>query len=283
MIINYAKKSSSEVCDTKFKFSLPEILRKKINDENLWERLKSEDNEICFKRKYVSCSLNESGTRKVIVIVDSLASSLLFDLKERLVERNMHFVSMVQWAFPNMSLVRQLVGDSNSCIRAEAVQGYVHEMNKLKNAIIIIGGRESIEGDSLKSIQAVLRLAVHNEIILVYPIPSVEYNTLEEMIKLYKNNKFSFDDDVAGKVFEISWSEYKSQIKPEMEQLDKIQSRNVYRVNPQSLYCNEVTDSCVFKDSNDVFSLDGTHPSFKSSQMINELIIQKIQEIELNI
>ena len=62
--------------------------------------------------------------------------------------------------------------------------------------------------------------------------------------------------------------------------MDTINSENVYRVYPHELFCNSVVNErCITHNKNDILYSDDDHPSKVGAAMINELLINKIKEI----
>tara|TARA_B110000483_G_C17911393_1_gene433235 strand:- start:382 stop:618 length:237 start_codon:yes stop_codon:yes gene_type:complete len=65
--------------------------------------------------------------------------------------------------------------------------------------------------------------------------------------------------------------------------LDEIKNPNLYRVYPEKIFCNnQIKKRCTTHNKNDIFFENSWHPSSKGSQMINNLIIDKIEIIEKN-
>jgi hypothetical protein len=62
--------------------------------------------------------------------------------------------------------------------------------------------------------------------------------------------------------------------------LDLIKNKNMYRVYPHTLFCNnKVKKRCVTHNDKDFFYADDDHPSITGSKMINDLIIKGINKI----
>ncbi len=65
----------------------------------------------------------------------------------------------------------------------------------------------------------------------------------------------------------------------EIKLLDSLNSDNIYRIKSDELFCPN--DQCFLYDNENVYIFDTNHPSYKGSQMINDLIMKKINQIEL--
>ena len=79
-----------------------------------------------------------------------------------------------------------------------------------------------------------------------------------------------------------SYEVYKDRNKSSFELLDSIQNENIYRVYPHKIFCNTYIDNrCVTHDDKNIFYIDDDHTSTKGAEMINDLIMKKIEKIEI--
>ena len=87
---------------------------------------------------------------------------------------------------------------------------------------------------------------------------------------------FSFEN------INISYEDFENETKPTFELFNSIKNHNVYRVYPHKLFCNTVVmNKCITHDNKNLFYSDHIHPSLKSAEMINDLIMKEIEKIEL--
>ena len=78
-----------------------------------------------------------------------------------------------------------------------------------------------------------------------------------------------------------SYQVYKKRNKTTFDLLNSIQNDNVYRIYPHSLLCNTIIKNrCLTHDSQNIFYSANNHPSISYANMINNLIIKKIEEIK---
>ena len=81
-----------------------------------------------------------------------------------------------------------------------------------------------------------------------------------------------------------SYEMYKERSASTFELFDSIQSPNIHRVYPHTLFCdNQIKGRCVTHNKEDVFYADTNHPSAKGSEMIVELIMEQIKNAEANL
>ena len=124
----------------------------------------------------------------------------------------------------------------------------------------------------------VSQLSNKNEIILIYPIPEVGWDVPNKIWISRKNKLFAKSNLTT---VTTSYKVYKERNKSSFEMLDSVTGKNIYRVYPHELFCDTIVKNrCVTHDEKSVFYSDTNHPSPKSAQMINDLIIKKINQIE---
>ncbi len=292
-----------------FKNRLPRILQKDLT-ERPWELLKNSEGKPCHGN-YDGCKFNISSKNKVHLIGDSHMAAIMFDLKDKVVKKDYQFTtSTVCNFFPGFNLINVKTKRVDSQCNNNYFIKLKETLSNETNSIIIIGGRfpahlsnylfdnqeGGVEGKEGKEMvekfvsigkyetisssfkNEVLELSKNNKIILIYPIPEVGWHVANK-IWIDRKNKFSRDFDL--QYVTTSYEVYQNRTKTSFELLDSIKNENIYRVYPHSLFCNTVLkDRCVTHDDKNLFYFDDNHPSLKGSEMINNLIIKKINEIK---
>ena len=73
----------------------------------------------------------------------------------------------------------------------------------------------------------------------------------------------------------------KKRTKKSFELLDRIENSNIYKIYPHKLFCNnQIKNRCAASYGQNIYYTDDSHLSYKGSEMVNDLILQKIKEIE---
>ena len=293
-----------------YKDRLPEILFKNFTEPTYY-LLKNSDKESCFDNTD-GCRFNISSNKKVYLIGDSHMGSLMFNLKDRIVNNNYQFITHTKPGclyYPGFNLVDTKTQKIEKNCNDNYFQKLKQNFSKDINSIIIIGGRfplylsnyffdnkeGGIEGnkwnqnyvsaDKYDTIQnsfknEVLELSKNNKIILVYPIPEVGWDVNKKIYNQWIKRKLTknFNLDYVITNFET----YKNRTKSSFELLDSLQGKNIYRVYPHKLFCDSIIkDSCITHDNKNIFYADDDHPSLKGSEMINDLIMAEIEKIKL--
>jgi len=292
-----------------FKERLPDILKKNFGG-SVKQRtlLKNSKNELCDSGNVIICKFNVFSNKKIFLIGDSHMGSIMFDLKNRLVEKEYQFITSVLAAcmyFPGFDLLENnKIKSCNNDYFLNLKQMLLRE----KNSIIIFGGRlpvylsnyyfdnqeGGIEGKKFSSKyktsnqkyltlqdsfrDEVLELSKENKIILIYPIPAVGWDPNK---KLWLNRKNKFSKDFIFPKITTSFEVYKQRTKSSFDLLDSINNQNIYRIYPHRLFCNNfIKNRCITHDYEDIFYSDDDHPSYKGAELINNLIIEEIKKIE---
>lgn len=298
--------------------SAAEILQKEFINISTLNQLKNKQGRICHGIPEIneSCQFNPNGKNKIFLVGDSHFASFMFDLKQRVVDEDYEFLVRTQnacWYLPNFS--RKEVRKNH--IDDECSLKYQNELrNELllnPNSIVIIGGRlplylsgvdfDNREGgivrenltfefqhienkyDLKKGIQvSIFELLENNSrVILVYPIPEVGWNVpnmlFRDIPKRYiKEIKKNFYESPITTSFKV----YKERTKESFEILNKIQHKNIYKVYPHTVFCdNQIKDRCITHDEENLFYTDDHHLSTKGAAIVNELIMKQIKKIKL--
>ena len=82
--------------------------------------------------------------------------------------------------------------------------------------------------------------------------------------------------------FSTSYEVFKERNKITFNIFDDIRYDNVYKIYPHKLFCNNlIVSRCITNNGEDILFIDTVHPSKHGAKMINNLIMKKIEEIEL--
>jgi peptidoglycan/LPS O-acetylase OafA/YrhL len=278
-----------------YKNRLPEILQKNLI-EKPWNLLKNLDGVNCFEN-IEGCRFNTSFNKKVYIIGDSHMASLAHDLKVRVVKNNYQFITFItsifgaclyDLSFNNIDIKTEKI---NEKCKNNYFQKLKQPILNDKNSIFIFGGRFPFYLDnfdnqgrenSFKS--EVLEISKKHKVILVYPIPEMDWNVPSKLNIFFKK----LPKNINKREIKISdyisspFQNYKNRAKTSYDLLDSIKSENIYRVYPHKLFCDTIIKNmCATHDDKNIFYADNNHPSSKGAEMINDLIMKEIEKIEL--
>tara|TARA_B100001057_G_scaffold434330_1_gene463895 strand:+ start:987 stop:3029 length:2043 start_codon:yes stop_codon:yes gene_type:complete len=300
-----------------FKNRVPELLLNDLGDfeKNNWNLLKNSEDVICHDN-INGCVFNQESRRKVFLIGDSLMGSIMYDLTKKLINKNYSVTTKTIISclyFPGFDRINIKTKKIEEKCNDEYFSKLHNFLMKQNNAIIIFAGMypsqidntifDNEEGgiagigminhkyiakgkyknirDSFK--KSLESLSINNKIIITYPfpeagwhIPRVLFNLIPKSMKNAKNYFLKEEDYIT-----TSYKVFKNRNKSSFDLLDSIEGKNIIRVYPHKLFCdNKISERCLTHDDKNIFYSDQDHPSVKASEMINKLIIEKINKIE---
>jgi len=296
-----------------YKIRYPEVFNKFYSDPP-WNLLRYEGKN-CFAQSN-GCNFNISSNKKVYLIGDSHMSSIMLDLKNRLVKKDYQFTTFTLGGclfYPGFSLVEVRLMKTDRLCTNDYFQKIKEILTKDKNSIIIFGGRfpvhisnslfnnleGGIEGNEwtskyvsvgeTDSIQKsfkneLLAQSKNHKIILIYPIPEVGWDVNRKLYNTFLKRKKNYHQRTLNisEYITTSYQVYTNRAKKSFELLNSIKGNNIYRVFPHMLFCDTIIKNrCLTHDDKNIFYYDDDHPSSKGAEMINDLIMKEIEKIEL--
>ena len=285
-----------------YKDRLPPILSKENVGGFDGRRLKKDDIK-CHDERTDFCVFNEQNKKSIFLLGDSHLSSI-----------SEKFISSADGYRVNLRNYSGCppilnVDKNKQCNHIENKKRF--NWDELHNAIVIIGGRFPVylektwfdnkeggvertgtwgplisnRGLSMKEeiANTINQLILNgNKVVLLYPIPEVGVNVPKFIFNSIKGKSVSdLNSDFAS--LTTSYEVYKERSASTFELFDSIQSQNIYRVYPHTLFCDkQIENRCITHDNNDVFYIDDNHPSAKGSEMIVELIMEQIKNADEN-
>jgi peptidoglycan/LPS O-acetylase OafA/YrhL len=123
-------------------------------------------------------------------------------------------------------------------------------------------------------------LAKGHKLILVYPVPELGFNPLRLIYAKYIYNKFFYKSQKNIETLTINYEVYKERNKKIFTILDSIQHSNIYRIYPDSYFCNkQIKNRCVANNKKSIFYYDDDHLSLEGSKFIINDIVKIIKTI----
>lgn len=251
----------------------PKIL--KYIDERPYD-ISKENFKICFQRKKNFCGLSINNKKESIFLIgDSQVASLSHVLEDQLKKTNYNLINLT---FGNGCYYSFGYNLDNFCTKY-AQQKRRIEIYKRPNSIVILGYTSSLEGMqknySLSSIKDLLNK--NYKVVLIYPYTSYKDNISDVLKKKYFSNRNFFKENpdlIVSNELKI----YKKNYSETFKALDSIQNKNLFRVYQHKLFCdNYFKDKCIFNDSQNIFTIDRSHPSSYTANLIVKKILEKLK------
>ncbi len=299
-----------------FKNRVPQLLLNDLGDfeKNNWNLLKNSKDVICH-HNINGCVFNEKSKDKVFLIGDSLMGTIMYDLTNKLINKNYSVKTNTIAGchyFPGFDKINTKTKKIEEMCNDEYFSKLHNYLMKQNNAIIIFAAMYPIqlnntffdneEGgiadygiiiheyiakgkyknlkDSFKN--SIENLSINNKIILTYPFPEAGWHIPKLLFNSFPENRKDASNFILEENFiTTSYNVFINRTKSSFDLLDSIKGKNIIRVYPHKLFCdNRISERCLTHDEKNIFYSDADHPSIKASEMINKLIIEKINEIE---
>ena len=240
--------------------------------------ISKEDFKICFQRKKNFCGTSSKNDKKdsIFLVGDSQVASLSHILEEQLKKTNYNLINLT---FGNSCYYS--VGHSlDSFCTQDAQQKRKIEIYKKPNSIVILGYTSNFLGDKQKnsSLLSINDLLNKNyKVVLIYPYTSYKDNISDVLKKEFFNNRNFFREN-PNLILSNEFKVYSKNYSETFNALDSIQNKNLFRVYQHKLFCdNYIKDKCVFNDKQNIFTVDRSHPSSYTGNLIVEKILQKLE------
>ena len=121
-------------------------------------------------------------------------------------------------------------------------------------------------------------LSKNNKIILLYPLPQPPKEILDRINSNYEKNLYDNENYFYEDKVNYDKSLYLEFHKDIIEFFDQIDSKNIYKIKTENIFCPK--EKCLFYDNKFAYFFDAAHPSYKGSEMLNDIIFEKINKIE---
>ena len=267
---------------------LPIYLQKDISlSKPLWDQLK-QNKIICANS--LSCIFNSNGkSGKVIILGDSQSSLLAYNLKDRLIDKDFIFYVLTQNGCLYVKDFQRLYRDNNEifpfcnfAIQKKISDILINNPNSIviysatglvsykKEKWISINSQTNILNGVENTILDLIKLG--NKVIILYPLPKPEVSVAQQLF-------YSFLFKKKNPEIYLPFDSFKKESYEVNNFLDSIIHKDIFRIYPSKIFCNEKLNKCTTYDEKNIYYSDDVHLSFKGSQLVNDLIIKDILKI----
>ena len=271
-------------------------------------------NNLKLSDNKVKCIRENFEKKEVILIGNSHAATLSYDLKKKLENKGISFECFNTNYYPNFIVVnkynkkkiadnrkdneqiRKILSENNNLVIIIFTRNITHiydgenfynpeigfktNVNEIHNMWVpsdnINLNKPNRKTYLLDNIFSELKYIKNlgHKLILVYPYPETGFDVPNKLYRFKNDNKFP--------LISINYNDYKKRTKVIFDLYDKLIGENIYRVYPHKFLCNNfLKNRCVVNTNEDIYYYDGDHPSLKGAEMINNLIMKEIEKIEL--
>ena len=263
--------------------------------EKSWFQLK-DNNGRCMDRFKKYCEFNKDKKKIIYLVGDSHMGSLANTINEKIIKDKFNFKVIVNggcFYTPNLDKVGSQDEIPDKQCNINFHEFVRQQLLTSKDSIVIIGGnlplylnQKSFSGRSYgrfksygdKNAEDLIKNSLNelaqsnSKIVIIYPIPEFKVNVPQYLFLI---NNLKFIDFLYKGNLQYSYQEYSERTKSTYEIYDSILGKNVFRVYPEKIICNQMQCKSYNNDTN--FYSDHNHPS---QHFINK-IIEDIIKIEI--
>jgi peptidoglycan/LPS O-acetylase OafA/YrhL len=308
--------ASSVLIADGFSSRLPPQFLETALGKNYW-KFSDESGLQCHERKSGFCRFgNENAQPPIVLLGDSHAATLA----ERLVEKYndgrgvLLMTASHCWPVLGVDFILKRTGKPYPRCTSEAQRNRFSEIEELPATTVVVAGRlplmlsgkffdnqeggfetredgngyfidyaiedkSSLEVKIIESLKYLLQMG--HSIILVYPIVENGWHVPDRLFQDMPKQVDRIHEFFSRGTVTTSYEIYLNRTKNSFELLDGLQHERVYRVYPHKLVCDlQEKGRCISHIGADILYADDNHPSAKGAAMINNLIIEKINDIE---
>jgi peptidoglycan/LPS O-acetylase OafA/YrhL len=226
---------------------------------------------------------NFENNKNLYLVGDSHAVTLLFDLKEKLNNKEYNLISMTR---PGHIFKIDTISDEITY-----QQKRLNKLNEIKNSIVVLFSwynanfteerfkkNKYFEFDlEVKSYSKFFENLIenNNQIFFIKPNPVI-LNPLWNYgngASLNELKRFNLED------FKEPKFKYLESLKEFNEFIQKLDNPKINLIDLENIFCDEIW--CYSIKDGKILIVDDDHPSLESAEMINDLIMKEIKKIEL--
>ena len=163
----------------------------------------------------------------------------------------------------------------------EPIANYIYDGDKVLGDPIVNYVNKEDKKFSSKNLmnefrEQIKNISINNKVILVHPTPEPAFNLQYKMLK-GRNWKLMEKNPT---LIQYPYKKYMTINKELFKFFDTLKNENVHLVYPHKVFCNtKIKDQCLLHDQKDLFFSDEMHLSTVGAEMVNQLIIDKINSL----
>ena len=273
------------------------VFLKSHTRENLWEKVTDKDG-LCFDRTKNFCNMNQNQKQSLILIGDShleqLSHSILKNLSDEYNLVSMNRATCIYLPDTEKRSIKDGKEYWNCTLESKIL---IDEIIKSKeNSIILIGGNFkdhlftkndwkyiinkniTLEDNFKKSI---FKLLDKNKVILIYPIPTHNFNVLKRIMNEVPKSTFKATTYLEKNPFTTNYNEYLKENKKILKFFDEIKHKNLFKVYPDQIFCDNSKKICFSHKGKDFYYYDSEHLTILGADKLSNEIIKIIKKIDL--
>ena len=274
------------------------IFLKNLTRENLWEKF-SDTKGPCFDREDNFCNINQNNKNSVFLIGDSHAETISYSLFSKLKLHPFNYISANRGGCIYLPEIEKRYQKDNKEYKnctiksKKIIDNMIEDKN---NSIIIIGGNykehffkklnwKYISKNNQKITasfnDSLFKILKKNKVILLYPIPSVDFDIIKTIMNEIPKNSYKATDYLKKNKLTTKYEYYLDQNKKVLSFFDNLQHKNLYKIYPHEIFCDiDVEKICFTHEGKNIFYSDRQHLSLVGAEKLAEEVFNLVLKID---
>ena len=301
LVIGFLGFSYSSINNNGFEDRIHVFLKNSAR-ENLWEAT-NDDRGMCFDRNKNFCNFNTNENQRILLIGDSHSEVLSYGLINNSLSKNYNIISINRGTciyLPGVEMRTKIENKEywNCTLKSKKLIDQI--VLEQENSVIVLSGNfkkyffkdtewNFISNDNLQVEEifknSLLELSKKNKVILVYPVPSLNFDLRKRMMNEVPKSTFKASEYLKENPYTSTYEKYIKDNKEVIELFDSINAKNLYKFFPENVFCNKIENKCYSHEGKKLYYDDSNHlSSFGAELLSNEVwkLIEKVKDTKLN-
>jgi peptidoglycan/LPS O-acetylase OafA/YrhL len=159
---------------------------------------------------------------------------------------------------------------------------YINDLEKNINPLQLLYSKDMLIKKGLEDIKIDFSVALHNLlqdnlVILIYPFPEYSEHVIQSSyVKFFLKKNFK----LSNKDLDIKYDDFILENYNIIDFLDTLNHKNLYKIYPQNLFCNQDLKKCFFTKNEIPLYYDKIHLTYAGIKILNDEIINLINVIK---
>ena len=263
---------------------------------NLWEATYDEKG-ICFDRNENFCNFSPNENEKILLIGDSHSEVLSYGIINNNLNKNYNIISMNRGSciyLPGVEIRTKIENKEFWNCTGKSKKLIDQIILKKEGSIIILSGNfkkyfftetewDYITEDNLPVEEifrnSIINLLKKNKVILVYPVPSLDFDLRKRMMNEVPKSTFKASEYLKENPYTTSHDKYTNDNKRVVEFFDKINEKNLYKIFPDKVFCKKEENKCYSHKGKKLYYEDSHHLSSNGAELLSTEVWELIKKI----
>ena len=156
---------------------------------------------------------------------------------------------------------------------------YFDKKSPIYSGDVFVNSKNILLKDGIRN--SIYELLENNtKVILIYPVPILNFDPVKKISDRYMHNKFLFEENLVKNPLTVPLNSFLYYVKQSHELLDSINHPNLYRIYTHKIFCDSLKNKCNAHDEESIFYRDNNHLSRAGNNKVIALLFEKLELIK---